>query len=148
VLFAWYDPAAPQPSRVLGWYDTDFAHYPNLPPEAELLRLTPEQWASRLDTPYVQDGALVEAPPDNSPPPPRIVSGEAFLGLFTDTELDALWNAHVRLRRRAMKVMTQDSANLDSAEAAGLMALAVAKNVLTRARADQVLAGRPPEGNA
>jgi hypothetical protein len=61
--FAEYDPQAPQPSPVLGWYDTSFADYPNLPEPGRMLALTEAQWVNRLNTPLVQDGLLVAAPP-------------------------------------------------------------------------------------
>lgn len=60
--FAQFDPAAPAPQPVIGWYDTDFVNYPNLPPASNLLELTQDQWNLRLSTPFVQNGALVAAP--------------------------------------------------------------------------------------
>ena len=70
----------------------------------------------------------------------RKVTAMDFLGRFTPTETAALWAADARLMAGAMKVMTQGSANLDSAEATALMALAVAKGVLTPARVAIILA--------
>lgn len=46
--FAQFDHAAPEPRRVLGWYDTDALAYPVLPASADLLQVTDEQWAARL----------------------------------------------------------------------------------------------------
>lgn len=88
----------------------------------------------------------VFAPPFVPPvaPAPRIISAEAFLALFTPAETGALWAADTRLMRGAMLVMGQDSANMDSPELAGLLSLAVAKGVLTPARAEQVARGEPP----
>lgn len=57
--FAQYDPTAQQPAPVLGWYDTDIMSYRSMPSSAELLALTDAQWATRFDTPYVQNGTLV-----------------------------------------------------------------------------------------
>lgn len=60
--FAQFDPAVPSPQPVIGWYDTDFANYPNLPPQASLLQLTQAQWDGRFATAFVQNGKLVAAP--------------------------------------------------------------------------------------
>lgn len=60
--FAQFDPAAPSPQPVIGWYDTDSVNYPNLPPAANLLQLTQAQWDGRFATPFVQNGKLVATP--------------------------------------------------------------------------------------
>lgn len=60
--FAQFDPAAPAPQPVIGWYDTDALDYPNLPPAEKLLKLTESQWDGRMDTPFVQAGLLIAAP--------------------------------------------------------------------------------------
>jgi len=63
--YAHFDPAAPAPAPVLGWYDTDLLDYGDkLPSPAALLLLTDPQWAGRLTaTQGVQGGTLVPAPP-------------------------------------------------------------------------------------
>lgn len=66
-FFARINPSQPEPRRVLNWYDTEQFSYATLPPEGELLELTPEQWAGRLSTPFVQGGVLVAAPPPGPP---------------------------------------------------------------------------------
>lgn len=71
---------------------------------------------------------------------PRVVSASSFLGRFTPAETASLWTADPRLMAGAMKVMTQGSANLDSADASNLMALAVALGVLPQERAEAILA--------
>ena len=75
---------------------------------------------------------------------PRIVTGAEFLSLFTPAEVAALWTADPRLMAGAMKVMAQNSANLSSDEAKGLLYLAVSKKVLTADRAKTVLIGERP----
>ena len=60
--FAAFDPSAPQPAPVVGWYDTDKHAYKNLPPDGHLLELSDEQWAARLTTPFIDKGMLVAAP--------------------------------------------------------------------------------------
>ena len=58
---AQFDPTAPQPAPVIGWYDTDLLHYPNLP--VSVILLTDEDWAGRLFGHWaVQDGQLVPLP--------------------------------------------------------------------------------------
>lgn len=60
--FAYFDSAAASPSPVIGWFDTDFADYPNLPAASDLLVVTPAQWAARMVNPSgwaVQNGSLV-----------------------------------------------------------------------------------------
>lgn len=66
---AYFDSTNPQPTPVLGWFDVfdaqnnpDGLEYPNLPAASDLLQLTDAEWVSRMGTPYVQNGALVEAP--------------------------------------------------------------------------------------
>lgn len=47
-FYAQYDPTLPGPAPVQGWYDTDFASYPNMPAFDHLLLLTQDQWNSHL----------------------------------------------------------------------------------------------------
>lgn len=98
-------------------------------------RAAPTAWAAHAIVPA--EGMPVLG---RGPAPSRTISASAFLGRFTPTETAALWSADARLMAGAMKVMTQGTANLDSAEARGLMALAVARGVLTPARAEAILA--------
>lgn len=69
----------------------------------------------------------------------RVISASDFLARFTPEETAALWTADARLMAGAMKVLAQGSANLDSAEAQQLMALAVGRGVLSEARAAAIL---------
>jgi hypothetical protein len=78
------------------------------------------------------------------PAVPRIVSGTAFLALWTPTEISAAFAADPRLLAGALKVAAQDSANMDSAECAALLALAEAKGVLTAERRARIAAAQPP----
>lgn len=60
--YAAFNSSIPSPSPITGWYDTEFATYPNLPPASDLLEVTPAQWAARLENPSgwaVSNGALV-----------------------------------------------------------------------------------------
>jgi hypothetical protein len=59
-LLAYFDSTQPAPQPVLAWYDTGVIAYPALPASANLLQLTPTQWASRMTGLWaVQGGALV-----------------------------------------------------------------------------------------
>lgn len=145
--FAHFDPSSPEPHPVVGWFDTSLFAYPQMPPAGELLEVTPEQWAARMADPSgwqvtggVLSAAAVVAPPAGS----RTVSAAEFLALFTPAETAALWTADPLLMTGALKVMAQGSANLDSAEAATLLTLAVTKGVLTEAEKTRVLSGQPP----
>ena len=92
-------------------------------------------------------GRLVapDAPaPTPDPAPARVVSAPEFLALFTPDEAAAMWAADPALMFGAMLVLAQGTANLDSPDLANLLGLAVAKGVLTRARAERVAAGLPP----
>lgn len=58
--YAYFDSTAAAPSPVKGWYDTEAFKYPNLPAAANLLALTPSQWAARTVGCWaVSNGALV-----------------------------------------------------------------------------------------
>lgn len=63
MYYAEFDPAAPQPTRVLGWYNANANKYDRLPSPDRLLELTQAQWAGRMATPYVLNGGLVSDPP-------------------------------------------------------------------------------------
>jgi hypothetical protein len=61
-VFAYFDHTVPSPSPVLGWYDTDSFSYSIIPGNQDLLEITPDQWADRLDNLNgwaVSDGGLV-----------------------------------------------------------------------------------------
>lgn len=63
--YAQFDATAPSPSPVLGWFDTDILHYPNLPGLSSLIELTDTQWAVHFNEPSgwsVKDGVLT--PPE------------------------------------------------------------------------------------
>lgn len=71
--YAYFDHTAPSPSPVLGWYDTGFANYPNLPAGADLLALSPDEWTGRLAGSWaVAGGALVAY----EPPAPTLTVAE------------------------------------------------------------------------
>jgi hypothetical protein len=62
-----YNPAAPQPAPVIGWYDLDAFEYSTLP-DAHI-ELTEDQWAHRLAGFWaVSNGALVPLAPPVPPP--------------------------------------------------------------------------------
>jgi hypothetical protein len=61
--YAQYDSSAPQPTPVLGWYDTSLFSYRNLPAEADLLELDEIQWKAHFENPSgwaFNDGIIVE----------------------------------------------------------------------------------------
>jgi len=67
--FAYYDHTQPDPSRVMGWFDTDALDYPTLPDAEDLLEMADEQWDARLNGYWaVDDGALVPYTPPVPPP--------------------------------------------------------------------------------
>ncbi len=84
-LYASFDATAPQPAPVTGWYDTDFAPYPNLPPSSELLMVSADEWAARLANPSgwaVSGGALVAyMPPPPRPPAPTLIQQAAMASI-------------------------------------------------------------------
>lgn len=64
--YANFDHTVAQPAPVLGWYDTDFVTYPNMPQDADLLVLTQDQWNAHMTNPggwAVHAGALVSYTP-------------------------------------------------------------------------------------
>lgn len=131
-----------------GFFDDAIAPPP--PGAVEIDLDTHRRWRATPETLRWENGRLVDAP-DTAPPPPaapHIVSGTEFLDLFTGAETRALWNADPRLMRGAMRVMAQDSANLDSPELGALLALAVSEGVLTPAREARIASGQPPEASA
>jgi hypothetical protein len=57
--FALYDNTQ-NPSRVLGWYDTDALSYKTLPPVEKRFHLTDDQWDKRMDNQWqIKDNQLV-----------------------------------------------------------------------------------------
>jgi len=59
--FALYDPKAPSPQPVVGWYDTDNFEHAKLPAKDKLILVLPEVWKQRLDDPagfVVVDGSV------------------------------------------------------------------------------------------
>jgi hypothetical protein len=89
-----------------------------------------------VGTGWTFDGGTY-APPA-APAPPRTISAVDFLARFTPAEVVAMQAADPRLHVGSMKVLAQNSVNLDSAECAALLGLAVAKGALTPARALEV----------
>jgi hypothetical protein len=62
--YAHFDHTAAAPQPVLGWYDTDFAEYPDQPDAADLFEMTPEQWAARsLEPCAIDNGEIIVLPP-------------------------------------------------------------------------------------
>lgn len=61
--FARFDHAAPSPSPVIGWYDTDAIEYPTLPDKADLLPMTEGEWAVRMERFYAVKGKGTAASP-------------------------------------------------------------------------------------
>lgn len=66
--FAEIDPEDALPTRVIGWYDTEFATYQNMPNPDRLIEMDASQWAARMTTPRYDGESFI---PD--PPPPRFV---------------------------------------------------------------------------
>jgi len=61
--FAEFDPGVADPKPVLGWFDTGFATYSNMPPPERLFEMTEAQWVARFTTPHITDGVPVAGPP-------------------------------------------------------------------------------------
>jgi len=62
-----FNPSVPEPSPITGWYDTDFADYPNLP--TTLYEMNDDEWAARLNGFYaISGGQLVSYTPPTPPP--------------------------------------------------------------------------------
>jgi hypothetical protein len=75
-FYAQYDPTVTPVSPVIGWYDVQDESNPNglvygvMPPTAQLLAVTQDQWEARLTNPSawaVEAGALVAATPVSGP---------------------------------------------------------------------------------
>jgi hypothetical protein len=60
-MYAEFDSTATQPTPVIGWHDGETPAM-RAAPAANILALTQAEWDNRLNTPYVQNGALVPAP--------------------------------------------------------------------------------------
>jgi hypothetical protein len=62
-FYAKIDPAASQPSRVLGYYDTGFVTYDGLDfNQPEFVELSPAQWAARKGDSHHLHGQLIPKP--------------------------------------------------------------------------------------
>ena len=93
--YAYFNSAVAAPSPVIGWFDTEFAAFPNLPPASDLLTVTPTQWAARMANPSgwaVSNGALVAYTP---PPPVLTLAQQATAALgagltITSTNMPSL----------------------------------------------------------
>lgn len=84
-----YDPSKPDPKPIIGWWDTSFANYPNLPPASDLLEVTPAQWTQhiadlRLSSFTIQAGALVYAV---VPPPAPTLAQQAQAALLAGVQV-------------------------------------------------------------
>ena len=69
--YAQYDPSAPAPSPVIGWYNTDARKYPNLPPASDLVEVPADIWTAHYANTNgyaVSNGTLVAY----TPPPPTL----------------------------------------------------------------------------
>lgn len=73
---AWIDPAAAVPSRVRGFFAVapkgapardDELDYPDLPPGAELVEMTPEQWEARGTACWWTGAGFAPPPADDRP---------------------------------------------------------------------------------
>lgn len=62
--YAHFDHTEQAPQPVLGWYDTDALHYPRLPPKADMLEMTPQQWAQRMSGRWAVNGETLVAVAD------------------------------------------------------------------------------------
>jgi len=75
--FAYFDHTTPAPQRIMGWYDTDFVDYPNLPDPADLFEMTQAQWDARSLSPSALDnGEIVVLP--TPPLPPQQAADQEF----------------------------------------------------------------------
>lgn len=78
--YAYFDHTQPAPSRVLGWYDTDFVGYLNLPDPGDLFLMSEEQWSSRMQgIKAIDDGLLVGWTPPPPPPPTLAQQAQAMM---------------------------------------------------------------------
>lgn len=105
--------------------------------DGQAVALSAEEEAAR----DAEEAAWAEAA---ARPQPRVITGAAFLALWTPAEIAAGIAADPRLVAGAFKVLAQNSANLDSEECADLLALAVARGVITPARREAILSGASP----
>ena len=82
--YAQYNPAAAAaaPAPVLGWWDTDSFQHLALPPQADLLTLSEEEWAAHFSGNWaVSGGALVACSPL---PPPAAVPAQPAAPSMTE----------------------------------------------------------------
>lgn len=82
-LYAQFDPTAPAPQPVTGWYDTATLHYPNLPPSTDLVEVDDATWAAHFVNPsgYEVNGSTLQlAPPPTPPTPPLNVQAAMMMG--------------------------------------------------------------------
>ncbi len=122
--FAQFDPAAPAPQPVTGWFDTDAFNYSNLPPAANLLQLTQAQWDGRMATPFVQAGTLIATP---APTASEIAAAQA------KDKLAVLEQARV-LRETVLNRLT--GIQLNTTVAATITAIQAARTALLNITAD------------
>ena len=60
--YAYFDNTQPQPTPVIGWYDTDLIEYPRLPASDSLILIPDSEWNSRVEFNYVYNGSLIRKP--------------------------------------------------------------------------------------
>lgn len=97
----------------------------------------------------VGDGWQVTGKGDFVPPPvadggPRIVSGSAFLSLFTAAEVAAMWQSGPEFMVAALRIAAQNEVNLDSGDLSLLLGLAAGRGALSPQRLPRIAAGLPP----
>lgn len=89
---AQFDHTKPDPKKVVGWYDTTMFNYPAMPPTADLLELTADQWAGRLTNPdawAVSGGALIAYIAPVPPPTPSQQAAALLTGGLAVTSTSA-----------------------------------------------------------
>lgn len=77
--YAQYDSRAASPSPVIGWYDTGVISYPNLPSTSNLVILTSDQWAARLNGHWAVTGGNLVAYTPPSPTMDTRIEAKALL---------------------------------------------------------------------
>ena len=102
--YARFDSAAPGSTPVLGWYDTDLLHYPELPPDADMLALSDDAWEARMGGAWVvENHALAPRPPEPAPLPhqaAQLLAGGLTVRCEADPSLDAVYPCDPASRAR------------------------------------------------
>ena len=87
-------------------------------------------------------GELV--PPTAAQSGPRVITGAAFLALFTAAEVAAMWQSGPEFMVAALRIAAQNEVNLDSGDLARLLGLAAGRGALSGQRLPRITAGLPP----